>query len=137
MPLSLRCFDLRRDDQVSVTSSGAAGSVIRAAIAAVILGQGGRLLLPPVFRLLHHHPFKGAVGKEGHSSSCLWRRSYLQGDLSDLAVYVVEQAGQVVHNAADQYFFQPFGDLLLDEIQTVSLPLNTNSKSFVLFYICY
>ncbi|MPN23235.1 hypothetical protein SDC9_170623 [bioreactor metagenome] len=53
---------------------------------------------------------------------CLRRRSHLRGDLSDLAIYVVEHTGQVVHNAADQYLFQPFGNLLLDEIQTASPP---------------
>ena len=52
----------------------------------------------------------------------LRRRSHLRGNLPDLTVHVVEHARQVVHDAADEYFFQPFGNLLLDEIQTASPP---------------
>ncbi len=68
-----------------------------------------------VFRQGSYHVVNAGVPR-------LRRRSHLRGDLPDLTVYVVKHARQVVHDAADEYFFQPFGNLLLDKIQATSPP---------------
>ena len=58
--LSLRLDDLLCDDKIAVTVTGMVRTAFR---------RGGRLFLPPVPRLLHHHPLEKAVSEKGHSSS--------------------------------------------------------------------
>ena len=79
--LLFRLVDFLCDDKVVVTVTWMVRTVFRR--------DGRPFLLPPVLRLLHHHPLERAVGEKGHSSS----RSVSPPDDSEPSFCAVSSSG--------------------------------------------